>query len=225
MTTLHLQRLVHAIPVLIGISVLSFLMIHLIPGDPVQIFAGDKPLTPERAEELRHEYGLDRPLVVQYCGLCQPRAARRPWRRPAQPAAGPGQHPGGPAQHHPADAGRPAHRRLLGISLGIIAAVSHGTLAGHRRHGRRHAGHLDAHFLFEPAADPALFVHPGLVTGHRPGRRRTPDHARPGAGSGLGRRPGPTRALQHAGSPAPGVRHHRPRQGPRAASWWSSVTP
>src|SRR5919204_3605859 len=53
-------------PVLVGISLLSFLMLHLVPGDPVQIFAGDKPLTPERATELRHQYGLDRPLVVQY---------------------------------------------------------------------------------------------------------------------------------------------------------------
>jgi peptide/nickel transport system permease protein len=60
------QRLVHAIPVLIGISVLTFLMLHLIPGDPVSVFAGDKPLTPERAEELRHQYGLDRPLLIQY---------------------------------------------------------------------------------------------------------------------------------------------------------------
>src|SRR5437879_9796945 len=60
------QRLLQAIPVLIGISVLSFLMLHLVPGDPVSIFAGDKPLTPERAAELRHQYGLDRPLVVQY---------------------------------------------------------------------------------------------------------------------------------------------------------------
>src|SRR5579859_3784501 len=66
MTTYVVQRLLQAIPVLIGISVLSFLMLHLIPGDPVQIFAGDKPLTPERAVELRHQYGLDRPLVVQY---------------------------------------------------------------------------------------------------------------------------------------------------------------
>ena len=60
------QRLIQAIPVLIGISILSFLMLHLIPGDPVQVFAGDKPLTPERAAELRHQYGLDRPLPVQY---------------------------------------------------------------------------------------------------------------------------------------------------------------
>jgi peptide/nickel transport system permease protein len=64
--TYSAQRLVQAVPVLLGISVLSFLMLHLIPGDPVTIFAGDKPLTPERAAELRHQYGLDRPLVVQY---------------------------------------------------------------------------------------------------------------------------------------------------------------
>src|SRR5918911_3519357 len=60
------QRLLHAIPVLIGISVLTFAMLHLVPGDPVEIFAGDKPLTPERADEIRHQLGLDRPLYVQY---------------------------------------------------------------------------------------------------------------------------------------------------------------
>jgi peptide/nickel transport system permease protein len=66
MTAYIAQRLVHAIPVLVGISILTFLMLHLIPGDPVSVFAGDKPLTPERAEQLRHQYGLDRPLLVQY---------------------------------------------------------------------------------------------------------------------------------------------------------------
>ncbi len=66
MTAYIAHRLLHAIPVLIGISVLSFLMLHLIPGDPVSVFAGDKPLTPERAAELRHQYGLDRPLMIQY---------------------------------------------------------------------------------------------------------------------------------------------------------------
>lgn len=60
------QRLLQAIPVLIGISVLTFAMLHLVPGDPVQIFAGDKPLTAERAAEIRHQLGLDRPLLVQY---------------------------------------------------------------------------------------------------------------------------------------------------------------
>jgi ABC-type dipeptide/oligopeptide/nickel transport system permease component len=60
------QRLLQAIPVLVGISVLTFAMVHLTPGDPVEIFAGDKPLTPQRAAELRHQLGLDRPLSVQY---------------------------------------------------------------------------------------------------------------------------------------------------------------
>jgi peptide/nickel transport system permease protein len=60
------QRLLQAIPVLVGISLLTFLMLHLVPGDPVLIFAGDKPMTEERAAELRHQLGLDRPLWVQY---------------------------------------------------------------------------------------------------------------------------------------------------------------
>ena len=61
-----IQRLLQLIPILIGISVLTFLMLNLIPGDPVLIFAGDKPMTEERAAEIRHQLGLDRPLWVQY---------------------------------------------------------------------------------------------------------------------------------------------------------------
>jgi len=66
MTTYILRRMVQAIPVLIGISLFTFLMAHLVPGDPVQLFAGDKPISPERAAQLRHQYGLDRPLWEQY---------------------------------------------------------------------------------------------------------------------------------------------------------------
>lgn len=66
MSTYVLKRLIQAIPVLIGISILTFAMLHLVPGDPVQIFAGDKPLTEERAAQIRHQLGLDRPLLVQY---------------------------------------------------------------------------------------------------------------------------------------------------------------
>ncbi len=61
------RRLLQAVPVLIGISILTFAMIQLVPGDPVTIFAGDKPLTPERAAEIRHQLGLDQPLLTQYC--------------------------------------------------------------------------------------------------------------------------------------------------------------
>jgi peptide/nickel transport system permease protein len=66
MTTYIIRRLVQAIPVLIGISIFTFLMVHLTPGDPVYIFAGDKPLTDERAAQIRVQYGLDKPLWQQY---------------------------------------------------------------------------------------------------------------------------------------------------------------
>jgi peptide/nickel transport system permease protein len=66
MTTYILRRLLQAIPVLVGISLFTFLMVHLVPGDPVLIFAGDKPMTPERAAQIRAQWGLDRPLWEQY---------------------------------------------------------------------------------------------------------------------------------------------------------------
>jgi peptide/nickel transport system permease protein len=66
MTTYILRRLAQAVPVLIGISLFTFLMAHLTPGDPVLIFAGDKPVSAERYQQIRHQYGLDKPLWVQY---------------------------------------------------------------------------------------------------------------------------------------------------------------
>src|SRR3989442_11627654 len=60
------QRVGQLVPILVGISVVTFLMLHLVPGDPVLLFAGDKPLTEERAAEIRHQLGLDRPIWIQY---------------------------------------------------------------------------------------------------------------------------------------------------------------
>jgi peptide/nickel transport system permease protein len=60
------ERALHTVPVLVGISVVTFLMLHLVPGDPVLLFAGDKPMTEAQAAVIRHQLGLDRPLVVQY---------------------------------------------------------------------------------------------------------------------------------------------------------------
>jgi peptide/nickel transport system permease protein len=65
-TTYILRRIVQAVPVIIGITLFSFLMVHLIPGDPVQAFAGEKPISPERAEQIRIQYGLNQPLWKQY---------------------------------------------------------------------------------------------------------------------------------------------------------------
>ncbi|MGI8476446.1 MAG: nickel ABC transporter permease [Thermomicrobiales bacterium] len=66
MTTYILRRVVQAVPVLIGISLFTFLMAHLTPGDPVLLFSGEKPISEARAQQLRHLYGLDQPLWRQY---------------------------------------------------------------------------------------------------------------------------------------------------------------
>ncbi len=54
-----------AIPTLIGVSILVFLMLQLIPGDPAEVMLYPKG-TPEEVEALRHKLGLDKPLYLQY---------------------------------------------------------------------------------------------------------------------------------------------------------------
>ena len=60
-----LSRLLQMIPVLIGVSLVSFLAVHLVPGDPVQIMMHGRA-TPEVLAEVHAELGLDQPLPVQY---------------------------------------------------------------------------------------------------------------------------------------------------------------
>jgi peptide/nickel transport system permease protein len=60
-----LKRLVYLIPVLIGVTLLVFIISHAIPGDPARMMAGQKA-SREAVENLRHSLGLDRPLPVQY---------------------------------------------------------------------------------------------------------------------------------------------------------------
>ncbi|UPK80899.1 dipeptide ABC transporter permease DppB [Proteus vulgaris] len=61
-----LQRLGLVIPTFIGITLLTFIFVHLIPGDPVMIMAGERGLSPERHAYLMAELGLDKPLWQQY---------------------------------------------------------------------------------------------------------------------------------------------------------------
>lgn len=50
----------------IGITILTFIFVHIIPGDPVLVLAGERGLSPERYAELMSQLGLDKPLVIQY---------------------------------------------------------------------------------------------------------------------------------------------------------------
>jgi len=58
-------RLWQAVPVVLGVVTIVFLLIHLIPGDPVEIMLGENAVAAQK-EELRKELKLDRPLATQY---------------------------------------------------------------------------------------------------------------------------------------------------------------
>jgi ABC-type dipeptide/oligopeptide/nickel transport system permease component len=60
-----IRRLLQAVPVLVGVSIAVFLMIHLIPGDPAEIVAGQMA-SREDVENVRKALGLDQPLLQQY---------------------------------------------------------------------------------------------------------------------------------------------------------------
>ncbi len=60
-----LKRLLTLIPTLLGITVLVFLMVHLVPGDPAQVMLGERASAQSLAE-LRKELGLDQPLHIQF---------------------------------------------------------------------------------------------------------------------------------------------------------------
>ncbi|MGY1638737.1 ABC transporter permease [Geodermatophilus sp. SYSU D00742] len=60
------RRLLLTIPVLIGASFLIFAMVYALPGDPIRALGGDRPLAPAVVAQLRDDYNLDDPLLVQY---------------------------------------------------------------------------------------------------------------------------------------------------------------
>ena len=67
MGTFILRRLLYAIPTLIGISIITFAIVRLSPGDPIRLFTfGVQDITQEDIEALRRTYGLDKPIPLQY---------------------------------------------------------------------------------------------------------------------------------------------------------------
>jgi dipeptide transport system permease protein len=61
-----LGRLAVLIPTFIGVSIIAFSFIRLLPGDPVALMSGERVMSPERHAQISQELGFDRPIVVQY---------------------------------------------------------------------------------------------------------------------------------------------------------------
>lgn len=60
-----LRWLLLAVPMVLGVAVVNFLLIRAAPGDPAQILIGDYPAPAGYLEQVRHDYGLDQPLLIQ----------------------------------------------------------------------------------------------------------------------------------------------------------------
>ena len=80
------RRMVQAVLILLGVSVITFALLYLLPADPVRQIAG-RSATPQTVENIRRQLGLDQPFVVQYWRyLDQSGAGRsRPLLSAAQP--------------------------------------------------------------------------------------------------------------------------------------------
>ena len=61
-----LKRLALTLPTFFALMFVTFVMIRLVPGDPIEVRRGERGITPERLEQLRHEMGLDQPIWKQF---------------------------------------------------------------------------------------------------------------------------------------------------------------
>lgn len=66
MAAFILRRLGAAVPVMIGVTFVAFILIHLIPGDPAKVILYGSQATPRQIVDLTHQLGLDQPLWEQY---------------------------------------------------------------------------------------------------------------------------------------------------------------
>ncbi len=66
MLKFFLGRLLVLIPTFIGVSIIAFAFIRLLPGDPVMLLSGERVMDPARHAQIMHELGMDRPMVMQY---------------------------------------------------------------------------------------------------------------------------------------------------------------
>jgi peptide/nickel transport system permease protein len=64
-TRIAIHRLIQVLPVIVFATLIVFALMHIVPGDPAVVLAGEQATT-ERIEEIRRIYGFDRPFLVQY---------------------------------------------------------------------------------------------------------------------------------------------------------------
>ena len=121
------RRLAQTALILLGVSVITFALLYLLPADPVRQIAG-RSATPETVENIRRQLGLDQPFIVQYwrylSGLLQGDLGRSYLQRSEVSTL--------IAARLPASlllmAGAIGCELLIGLTMGLIAAVKRGSV-------------------------------------------------------------------------------------------------
>lgn len=70
MIKFFLKRIAQTVPTFIALMFITFLMVRLVPGDPIEVRRGERGIDPERLAQLRHEMGLDQPVWKQFFDYC-----------------------------------------------------------------------------------------------------------------------------------------------------------
>jgi peptide/nickel transport system permease protein len=126
MVSFFLRRLVQSLLILLGVSIITFVLLYWLPADPVRQIAG-RSATPQTVENIRQQLGLDQPLWVQYwrylSGLAQGDLGRSYLQKTEVSTL--------IASRLPASlllmAGAIFAELLIGLSMGIVAALRRGT--------------------------------------------------------------------------------------------------
>ena len=130
MGSMVLKRLLVAVPSLIGVVIVTFLLTRALPGDPAAYFAGPAA-TKEAIEQIRVKLGLDQPLIVQFGNYVADLArgdlgTSLTTGQPVRPRSARACRP------RRAHAARAARRRWrIAVPLGILAATRPGSLVDH----------------------------------------------------------------------------------------------
>ena len=61
-----LSKLLYLVPTFLGITIIAFGFVRILPGDPVLLMAGERGVSPERHAELSAQLGFDKPFIMQY---------------------------------------------------------------------------------------------------------------------------------------------------------------
>ncbi len=152
MTSYLLRRLAYVVLIGLLVATLVFSLVHLIPGDPVEIMLGDSAQRTD-VEELRRELGLDRPLGRQYIdflgGLARGDLGRSIYfRQPVTRLL---------LDHYPAT----LELALASLVVALLVAVPFGVLSAFRRHGA--VDHVSRFFALLGVSLPNFWLGPMLI--------------------------------------------------------------